>query len=69
MLQDFLQGAFEKETEYAKRIPGLGTKGEKRSSLEEEPYITKKNKLTNSEHNTLQFKNVVPFEGRSKISG
>lgn len=67
MLQDFLQGVFETETEAAKKIPGVGTKGEKRSSLEEEPCITiKKHKLTNNEH-ISQFKN-ISFEGRSKVS-
>jgi hypothetical protein len=67
-LQDFLQGVFETETEATKKIPGVGTKGEKRSSLEQEPCMeTKKHKLTNNDPNSLQFKNSVPFEDRSIV--
>jgi hypothetical protein len=68
-LQDFLQGVFETENEVARKITGIETKGEKRTSLEEEPCIsTKKYKLSSCDHTSSQFENSVPFEGRSKVS-
>jgi hypothetical protein len=68
LLQDFLKGVFETENEVTKKIAGLETKGEKRSSTQEEPCIsTKKYKLSSNDQTISQFQKVL-FESRSKVN-
>jgi hypothetical protein len=68
LLQDFLQGVFETENEVTKKITGLETKGEKRSSQEEPCMSTKKYKLSSNDQTSSHFQNSVPFESRSKVN-
>jgi hypothetical protein len=69
VLQDFLQGVFEAGTEATHEITGLGTRGEKRSSMAEETCITtKKKRVTNNEHGSSEFKNSLPYEGRCEVT-
>lgn len=71
MLQEFLQGVLETGTEATKRVTGIETKGEKRSSLEEGPSVisvtTKKHKPSINEHGSSQFKNNVLSEDICKV--
>jgi hypothetical protein len=67
-LQDFLQGVFEADNEATKKITGIDTKAQKRSTEVEPCMSTKKHKLSSTDHTNTQHENRVPFEGRSKVS-
>jgi hypothetical protein len=68
LLQDFLQGVFETETEVASEITRIEAKGEKRCTLGEDPCLaTKKHRLSSNDHNISQYGNTSVFEGSGEV--
>jgi len=68
MLQDFLQGVFETETEVINKIARIEAKGEKRCTLGEDPCLaTKKHKLSSNDHSSSQFGNTSLFEDSGEV--
>lgn len=59
---------FETETEATNKITQIEAKGEKRSTLEEDPCLaTKKHKLSSNEYSGSQFGNTSLFDGSGEV--